>query len=559
MKKFKSLIVMLVVLTLVMSCFVACGPADDEGGDWGTGGGTVNNGGNQGGEGTTGDPSNPGTPGSPSNPGTPGSPSNPGTPGSPSNPSNPSTPGGSSNPGSGGTQAPVELSGNPLLNPNKKMNKGAAVSYDIDKTGFSKGTLADLKGKTLTLFTGADYAFFSYHTSEGKGTASSFVNEWQWFKEIKKLYGVSVKYIRCSGSGRSNVVKPFQAMSAGKDCDLITTHINSYPYVCNILAPLDQYANFNNFENSPGLDPRITELTTWKNHPVVIGPSFANGILLYNKTYITSLGIEDPHTQFKKGEWNWSNFKKYMIALPDKTTDGKKVYGMGTSGQYYYFAPSNGKPCFEHDTKNPNGGIINNWDSPEVKETYVWLEGVCDAGGAYNSTGGGTGLKMDDKSVATVMAYSSVRFFDYIDHPDFKWELDWVPFPKNEKNSKAVNHVELYGFAIGVPRKTNKEGNRVAAVKFCELWANRYCESLYDFLLNRQKWSYEEIEFFYNYSRQYGMMGMGSGLANFHAKTNEVNVNKSITDASLSVAACIEKASNFAKQEIEAVLKFGAQ
>ena len=452
-----------------------------------------------------------------------------------------------------------ELNENPLMNPSKKINYGPTISYDIDKTGFSKGTIADLKGKTLTLYTGVDYSMFGYTNSAEKG--ATWIGEWQWFKQLKKVYGLTVKYVRC-GPG-NNVIKPFQAMSAGKECDIITTHVASFPYVCNILAPLDQYANFASFNNSPGLDPQMTEATRWKGHPVALGPCLSNGALAYDKTYIESCGLEDPRELFEKGEWNWTNFKKYMLALPKTTKDGKKVIGMSTWGQYYYWAATNGKPCFEIDGDDPNGAIINNWDSTEVRETYIWLESVCDAGGQYYN-GSAPGFFSEDKTYFSAMAYSNMNGYDIVDlkaegvpyH-----EQDWVPFPKNEKNPNALNHVEIYGYGIGLPRKTAKEGNRTAAMKFAEIWCNRYTEARFDRLRERCLWTYEEIVEYYEYGKKYGKMGLGSGVGTFanHAGGSNTNWAKSITDASFSTASCHEKASNYAKQEIQNVLKFGVQ
>ena len=79
----------------------------------------------------------------------------------------------------------------PLLSSSEEYNQEVAVSYDIDKIGFCKETVEELKGKTLTLYTGVDYANFSF-----RNTGDDDINEREWFKQLKKLYGVSIKYIR---------------------------------------------------------------------------------------------------------------------------------------------------------------------------------------------------------------------------------------------------------------------------------------------------------------------------------------------------------------------------
>ncbi|MBQ6946733.1 MAG: hypothetical protein IJN42_01690, partial [Clostridia bacterium] len=128
---------------------------------------------------------------------------------------------------------------------------------------------------------------------------------------------------------------------------------------------------------------------------------------------------------------------------------------------------------------------------------------------------------------------------------------------------KAINHVEVYGRCIGIPRKTNKEQNRIAAVKFCELWCNRFTEARFDQLLARSKWTYAQVKEFYDFSKTNGRMGMGSGvgkLASYAGSgTNGTDFNASITDAGKSVATSMAKLSNYAKQEVANVLKFGIQ
>lgn len=557
MKHFKTFLLLILVLCMVCSLFSACKPADEDEDIIANNPGasipnTQNDPTQSTPEGDTDSPVTENTPGA-TDTDTPGA--TPGQSGSnPSGTTNGDTPNTESNtttPSAGG------LTGNPLMKPGKTYNNGAAVSFDIDKTGFTKsGSLADLNGKTLTLFTGVDYAMFGYNNTSGK-----YLGEWEWFKELKRLYGVTIKYNRCS-SGSNAVLKPFQAMSAGKDCDLITTHVGSFPYICNILAPLDQYCNMDKLTSSPGLDPMITQQTTWKNKPIVLGPCLANGVFNYNRTFIKNQGLDDPYTLFKAGKWNWTAFSKYMTALPDTDPQGKTVYGCSTWSQFWYWANTNGKACFEINHTDPNGGIVNNWDSAEVKETFVWLENVCDAGGNYLDGNAGNSLVGTDKTRLTVMCYgvAGVDKTGLVDESKGN-EFFWVPFPKNEKNAKAVNHVEVYGYGIGIPRKTNKEQNRVAAVKFCELWCNRYTEARFDFLMHLAKWSTDQVNELYNFGTTNGRFGLGSGVGKLASIANNTttNFNRSVYDKSFSVSTCMAKLSNLAKTEIENVIKFGVQ
>ena len=255
-----------------------------------------------------------------------------------------------------------------------------------------------------------------------------------------------------------------------------------------------------------------------------------------------------------------------MTSLPKTTGDGKTVYGCATRTQYWYWANTNGKACFEIDTENPNGGVINNWDTPEVRETYLFLESVCDAGGQYYSGSAGTMFWNTHKTAFCCMNYgrAGVDIRGILEEENKSNEYFWVPFPKNEKNAEAINHVEIYGFGIGMARKTNKEGNRQAAVKFMDLWCNRYTESQFDNRRYESGWTQDQVVEFYEYGQKYGRMGIGSGvgeLATYAGNSAATGTmwNKSITDASYSTATCMEKLSNYCKQEVANVLKFGIQ
>ena len=188
-----------------------------------------------------------------------------------------------------------------------------------------------------------------------------------------------------------------------------------------------------------------------------------------------------------------------------------------------------------------------------------------DAGGAYFDGDPGSAFWGTDKAKYVVMQYGTAGV-DVVGIQEAENKSNvyrWVPFPKNEKNSKAVNHVEVYGRGIGIPRKTNKEANRVAAVKFCELWCSRFTEARFDSLITRSKWTYDQVVEFYEFGKTNGRFGLGSGvgkLSSFAGAGNgQTKFNKSIMDASLSTATCMAKLSNYAKQEVANVLKFGIQ
>jgi len=549
MKKFRHLLILLVLLAMTLSVFSACRPTTDDGEEgWVTDDGTTQNSGNnneQIGEDQTNNEQN-----NEEQTGNEQTGEN-----KPGNEQTGENKPGNEQTGTGSGDMATDATANPLMSPAKPYNTGIMPSYDIDTLGFSKGKLSDLKGKILTFYNCSGYELFSYYNKGNKQ-----ITERTWLKELRKELGVTVKVVQGDRPG----IKPFQAMNAGKDIDLISTHVSSFPYICNIMAPLEQYVNMDKVHDNPGINPMMTEITKWKGNSIVLAPNGSIGALRYDATFVKNCGLEDPYDLWKKDQWNWTNFKKYMIGLPDTTKDGKKVNGCGTWGQYWYWANSNGKACFEIDGTDPNGAIINNWESAEVKETYVWLESVCDSGGTYlNGDPGNSFMSNAHKSMFTVMFFGAPG----VDYVRLKEEKDpsaandyrWVPFPKNEKNTKAVNHVELYGLGIGLPRKAASESNRQAAAKLLDLHLNRWTETRFDTLRYRCGWSQEKILEYFEFGQTNGKFGIGAGLGQFASLTTKEKFQQSITDASFSTATCMAKCNNAAKQEINNVLKFGVQ
>ena len=296
MKKIKQLLILLVLLTMSLSVFSACRPATDEDeDDWNVGTEQQTNSGQDENEQDGGQDENE-QDGEQNENEQNGSEQN-------ENEQNGSEQnGGEQNGGEndgeqnvpqGTGPAATDFYSNPLMSPSKPYNTEIKVSYDIDEIGFTKGKLSDLKGKILTFYNCSGYELFSYYNKSNKN-----ISERTWLKELRKTYGVTVKVVQGDRPG----VKAFQAMSAGKDIDLISTHVSSFPYICNIMAPLEQYVNMNKVQENPGINPMMTTITKWKGNSIVLAPNGSVGALKYNATFVKSAGLDDPYELWKAGQ-----------------------------------------------------------------------------------------------------------------------------------------------------------------------------------------------------------------------------------------------------------------
>jgi hypothetical protein len=246
------------------------------------------------------------------------------------------------------------------------------------------------------------------------------------------------------------------------------------------------------------------DVCRWGNTLRVIAPIGVVDVLWYNQTLTQELGLSDPHTMWEKGAWNWDNFKKYMLSAPKTTKDGKELVAFveWASNCSYVWPSTNGKESVKIDATAPKPTLINNWMEPEVMATWEFICGVkqqinfkctpeteTSAGNQKEHVGMYEGTTLMSATMYT-QVYRDTEYSKHI-------QINWVPFPKSG-NEGGADICQYYGWGMLLPRKTSNEKNISIALKFMELWATRFTETLFDNLN-----TFEYYNFNYKQRKQY--------------------------------------------------------
>ncbi|MBQ8894875.1 MAG: hypothetical protein IJ043_10775 [Clostridia bacterium] len=551
-KKWKLLAIMLAVLMLA-GMTAACRQPNEE--NWGV----IDPGGTEFKEpgSSEDDPGN--DPEDPDQPGDdPNDPDTPGTivgPGNADDPSNPDTPGKSP------TDTPVisdptvkYTTNNPLVAEGKKINYGTEVSYDIDTTGFVKNNirLADLRGKSLTLITAIMYNTFQYKNEKGE-----YVGEWKWWESLKDVYGLNIKYIKSRFD--KSVSQSLTYMNAGKALDVIPTHVGGFPKFLTLSQPLDPYINIQNIGNSPGVDEMTLQETKWGGTYRCISAIGAVNVLWYNQSLVEQLGLKDPHTSWQKGEWNWNTWEAFVRSVPQTTPDGKALYAYNQCGADipYSWALTNGIHHIKIDTESETPNLVNNWMHPQTLAAWEFVSGVL-KGIKY----GGNYAEM--YSQGTVMMSDAVNLMNTWDNYEYAQthKYNWVPFPKATA-STGRDIAFNYGYTMMLPKKMKTQSNAPYAVKFMELWANRFTEAVFDYFETTQcigmdyKAKKEYFEFVVK-STYFGVQMNEWDMVTGDNATRKNNWFKAFSNAQFNITTESTAMKNVVEQAIKDCLAYGS-
>jgi len=449
---------------------------------------------------------------------------------------------------------------NPLINRDRQVNKEAMPSFAIDDTGFVRDgtTIKDLKGKTLTFFTADNFAAWSYRNAKGET-----VDEWTWFKGLKKEIGLNIKYTVKQHT--KSTAAALQAMNAGKACDVVYTNHVVYPNALCISRSITDLIAINNLGSSPGVCKNTMDTCRWGNTLRVIAPIGVVDLLWYNQTLNQELGLSDPHTMWEKGAWDWDSFKKYMLSAPKTTKDGKELVTIvqWVYNTSYVWPNTNGKSAVCIDATAPVPTLVNNWTDPQVMAAWEFIAGIHQSVNYKNSgenkeTGvcpEHMGLYEGSTLMSATMYTQVYRDTEYSKHI----QINWVPFPKaNTETGKEI--CQYYGFGMVLPKKTANEKNVGPALKFMELWATRFTETLFDNLntFEYYNFNYKQRKQYFDFVTQNVVFGLamndwdGSSLA---TDTNFVQAIKG--NAAYNVKTEATKGANIVNTYIIDSMKYG--
>ncbi len=456
-------------------------------------------------------------------------------------------------------QSKYNFDNNPLINLNQQINREAMPSFNIDDTGFVRaGTkLADLKGKTLTFFTADNFAAWSYRNAKGET-----INEWQWFKDLKSELGLNIKYT--VKQHQASINSALQAMNSGQACDIIYTNINVLPQALCISRSITDLVNINNNGSSPGVCKRTMDICKLGNTLRLIAPIGDVDVLWYNQTLNHELGLSDPHTMWEQGAWNWDSFRNYMLSVPKTTNDGRELVARveWTSNIPVTWDKTNGKGFIEivPDANVPT--VKSNWLDPQVMAALEFVASINQQINYKNSSETSAGVCPEHMGLyegTTLMSatmYTQVyRDTEYSKHI----QINWVPYPKaNTETGREV--CQFNGHGMVLPRKTSNEKNVNYALKFMELWASRFTETIFDNLhtFEYYNFNYKQRKQYFDFVMQHVVFSPSFAGRPYYASEVGGNVLEALAgNAAYNVKTEMEKVADRHVEVVTEMMKYG--
>lgn len=448
---------------------------------------------------------------------------------------------------------------NPLINRDRQQNKGLAPSFNIDDTGFVRaGTkLADLKNKTLAFYTADNFAAWSYRNEKGVT-----IDEWEWFSQLKKEYGLTIKYTK--SQHMKSTESALQAMNAGKQCDIVYSNHVVFPSSLCITRSITDVININNLGSSPGVCKNTMDTAKWGNTLRLIAPIGVVDVIWYNQTLTQELGLSDPHLMWEKGKWSWSSFSDYMKSVPAKNNRGEDLvaFVQWPSNASYIWPSTNGSPRIYIDADADKPSLINNWLKPETLEAWEFITGVCNSvnyGSSAETTPGNQKEHLGLYNGTTIMSatmYTQVyRDTEY----SKKVQINWVPYPKSDnENGKEI--CQYYGFGMMLPKKTSKPDNVNIALKFMELWATRFTETIFDNLntFEYYNFNYKQRKQYFDFVTKNVVFALAMNDFTGSTLSSDTNFFKCFTgDPAYNVRTEATKGANIVQNYIKESMKFG--
>ncbi len=449
---------------------------------------------------------------------------------------------------------------NPLVAESKPLNYGVGVSFDLDTTGFVKNNikLKDLKGKTLIMLTAIDVPFFNYKDASGKT-----VSEWDWWDSLRDEYGLKVKYIKTALA--DTISKNLTYQSSGKQVDLVPTHRSWFPQWMGLSQPLDPYVNTKMIGNSPGVDLRTLEQTKWGGTYRCIAPIGACDVIWYNATMVEQLGLKDPHTTWKEGKWNWETYKNFLYSVPTQGPTGQVLsrFSQAEHDSIVFWPQTAGVTLFDIDRTSKEPKLINNFNDERVTKALVFRA----------ETGKGTAVdnpalrnheRWEDFFTKGLIIMMNTQYLTMdFSNSDYalSHKFNWVPYPKS-MDPTGVDVAMSYGATMMLPRKMKVQKNAPYAVKFMELWANRFTEAYFDFQkAGHLQFNYAQRKEYYEFVSTQNYFGIGYRV--LQALTGDEleyynQLTWSMYNQNWNTATACEQLRNLAAKACEEVVKYGS-
>jgi ABC-type glycerol-3-phosphate transport system substrate-binding protein len=352
-------------------------------------------------------------------------------------------------------------------------------------------------------------------------------------------------------------------MNAGKALDIIPTHRAGFPQYFMLSRALDPYVNMQYVNNSPGVDNRTLEQTKWDGTYRCISPIGAVDLIWYNETMVTALGLQDPHTLWAQGKWDWEAFENFQKSVPLKTPDGKNLTGFaGSMPDLINFWPrTNGVSTFDLKDVGGKTQFVHNFKDQRSQNAMLFVANTCKANdwiGRRTSEDPQTDMYVNGSCIMATTLHLMGQWSN--EEYAKTQQYNWVPYPKGP-DAGGENICMNYGATMTLPKKTKTEANIPYAVKFMELWANRFTEAIYDYMDQKcYSFSYQERKEYFTFATQHNYFENGASAFDSLTGNDKEYFNQfrwSFYNPKYNTATTLEQVNNIVDKAVAKCNEFG--
>lgn len=190
---------------------------------------------------------------------------------------------------------------------------------------------------------------------------------------FEDTYGAKIEYVQTTNSTQFDDLAT--AILGGQSPDIFVYDWRSFPYDINKgqYQPIDSLVDWSDPMWADVKDQ--ADMFTWKGEHYVapFGYGFNDfQILMYNKSTVEDMGLDDPYELYEKGKWDWDVFVDMM-----KTFTGGDESLYGISGWWANaFVYTSGDTLVKYDGTN----FTNNLYSSQVERAQHVIEDIWTSG-----------------------------------------------------------------------------------------------------------------------------------------------------------------------------------
>ena len=186
---------------------------------------------------------------------------------------------------------------------------------------------------------------------------------------FEDTYGAKIEYIATTNATQFDDLAT--AIVGGTSPDIFVYDWRSFPYDINKgqYQPIDSIVDW---EDPMWADVKDqADMFTWKGEHYVapFGYGFNDfQILMYNKTVVEDMGMDDPYELYEKGEWDWDVFVDMMKTFQDGDSTKFGISGWWANAFVY----TSGDTMVTYDGEK----FTNNLYSPAVEKAQLGIEDI---------------------------------------------------------------------------------------------------------------------------------------------------------------------------------------